>query len=214
MSLVRSPALESSEPRWISDEMRSEHMGASRIDSFTHRSLRVLWSVVWLLLYRPSPTPLHAWRRMLLRCFGARIGPGAHPYPSAKVWAPWNLEMGAHSCLGPNVDCYAVDRVHIGEFATVSQYSYLCTATHDETDLRLPLVAAPIRIGSRAWVCADVFVGPGVTIGEGTVVGARSSVFKNVPAWVVAAGTPPKILRERWLRNGAAPMRPPDADAA
>jgi putative colanic acid biosynthesis acetyltransferase WcaF len=175
----------------------------ARANLWANRALRVAWSVAWLLLFRPSPRPFHAWRRMLLRAFGAKIGPGAHPYPSAKIWAPWNLELGAHSCLGPHVDCYSVDRIKLGEFATVSQYSYLCTATHDDSDLRLPLVTAPIRIGARAWVCADVFVGPGVVVGDGSVVGARSSVFKSVPEWIVVAGTPAKFLRKREIRSGA-----------
>ena len=174
-----------------------------RVNTTSQRALRLAWGLVWLLLYRPSPRPMHAWRRMLLRLFGGRIGAGAHPYPSAKIWAPWNLVMGAHSCLGPDVDCYCVDRIELGEWATVSQYSYLCTATHDESDPAMPLVTAPVSIGARAWLCADVFVGPAVTIGDGAVIGARSSVFKDVPGWVVAAGTPPRILRKREFRSDA-----------
>jgi putative colanic acid biosynthesis acetyltransferase WcaF len=163
--------------------------------SRTNQVIRTLWGIVWLLVYRPSPRGFHAWRRFLLRLFGAKIGYGAHPYPSAKIWAPWNLEMGFRSCLGPDVDCYCVDRVIIGSWATVSQYSYLCTATHDYRDPTMPLVTAPIVIGERAWVAADVFVGPGVTIGKGAVVGARASVFRNVDPWTVVGGNPARIIR-------------------
>ena len=85
--------------------------------------------------------------------------------------------------------------------ATVSQYSYLCTASHDFTRRSHPLVSAPIRIGRQAWVAADVFVGPGVTVGEGAVVGARSTVLKDVPAWMVVAGHPPRVLRPRTLSD-------------
>lgn len=168
--------------------------------TFSHRVARAAWLLTWLFLYRPSPNIFHAWRRMILRCFGARIGNGAHPYPSAKIWAPWNLTMGQNSCIGEFVDVYSVSRVEIGENATVSQYCYLCTASHDYNSPEMPLITGPIKVSSRAWLAADVFVGPGVTIGEGAVVGARSSVFRDVPAWKVVAGNP---IREIGDRNRA-----------
>lgn len=114
--------------------------------------------------------------------------------------------MGDHSTLGRNVDCYCVDKVKLGSFTTVSQYSYLCTATHDYNDPgimvrpQMPLLTAPITLGDRVWITADVFVGPGVGIGDGTVVLARSSVVKDLPAWVVAAGSPAEIKKKRTLR--------------
>lgn len=165
--------------------------------SFGNRIARALWGAVWLLLFRPSPRPFHAWRRILLALFGARLGREVRVYASARIWAPWNLGMGDHSVLGDYVDCYAVDRIEIGAHSIVSQYCFLCTATHDVNQPSFPLVTAPIRIGSRAWVAADAFVGPGVTVGEGAVVGARASVFKDVPAWAVVGGTPARVIRMR-----------------
>jgi putative colanic acid biosynthesis acetyltransferase WcaF len=135
--------------------------------------------------------------------FGAKIGRGVHPYPSAKIWAPWNLEMGDHSCLSFNVDCYSVAKVEIGAHATISQYSYLCTATHDFMVPDMPLVTAPIRVGEGAWVAACAFVGPGVTIGEGAVVGARAVVTKNVEAWTVVIGNPARFIKKRMLVNNS-----------
>ena len=170
--------------------------------SIVNRTMRVVWNAVWLVLYRPSPGILHGWRRCLLRLFGATIGEGAHPHPSVRVWAPWNLEMGAHSCLGHYVDCYCVDRVVIGPHATVSQYSYLCTASHDHEDPHMRLITGRIAIGEGAWVAADVFVAPGVTIGEGAVVGARSSVFSDVAPWTVVTGNPARFLKPRTLNEG------------
>jgi putative colanic acid biosynthesis acetyltransferase WcaF len=167
--------------------------------SLSNKLLRVLWQIAWVLFYRPSPRVLHGWRRMLLRLFGARIGANAHPYPSAIIWAPWNLEMGEHSCLSENVDCYSVDSIRLGPHATVSQYSFLCTASHDYAIPRMPLITAPITIERGAWIAADVFVGPGVTIGEGAVVGARSTVLKDVGPMLVVAGNPPRILGERTI---------------
>jgi putative colanic acid biosynthesis acetyltransferase WcaF len=105
--------------------------------------------------------------------------------------------MDAHSCLGARVDCYNVAPVRLGAHATVSQYSYLCTASHDWRDPSMPLVAAPIHIEAEAWVAADVFIGPGVTVGGGAIVGARSTVMSNVAAWNVVAGSPPTIRSSR-----------------
>src|SRR5687767_7572765 len=99
--------------------------------SLRHKVARCAWSAIWLVLYRPSPRVFHAWRRFLLRIFGSKIGRGAHPYPSARVWAPWNLEMGIDSALGDGVDCYCVGLIRIGKGAVVSQYAFLCSATHD-----------------------------------------------------------------------------------
>jgi putative colanic acid biosynthesis acetyltransferase WcaF len=160
---------------------------------------RAVWGVVWLLLYRPSPVQLHGWRRFLLRLFGGRIGRGVHPYPSAKIWAPWNLEMGDYSCLSHNVDCYCVDRITLGAHSTVSQYSFLCTASHDYTDPAMPLTTAPIMLGERVWVTADVFVAPGVMIGDGAVIIARSSVFHDIAPWTVAGGNPAQPRKPRWF---------------
>jgi putative colanic acid biosynthesis acetyltransferase WcaF len=165
--------------------------------SLANRAARALWGGVWLLLFRPSPKPLHGWRRMLLRLFGARIGRGAVVHASARIWGPWNLDMGPFACLSHRVDCYAVDRIRIGAHAVVSQYSFLCAASHDIDQPDMPLTHAPITIGDHAWVAADAFVGPGVTIGEGAVVGARASVFKSVPPWTVVAGNPARLLRRR-----------------
>lgn len=165
--------------------------------SRANQLMRILWRTVWLLAYRPSPKIFHGWRRFLLCMFGAKIAKDAYPHPSVKIWAPWNLEMGPLSCLGPYVDCYCVDRVVIGARATVSQYSFLCTATHDYHDPFMPLVTAPIMIGERAWVAADVFIGPGVTIGDGAVVGARSSLYRNVEPWTVVVGNPARQIAKR-----------------
>ena len=171
--------------------LRTHHLGQA------NKLSRLLWNIVWVLLYRPTPRPMHAWRCMLLRLFGAKIGKGVRAYQSARIWAPWNLVMENHSCLGDFVDCYSVDKIHLGTHATVSQYSYLCTASHDYTRRALPLVTAPIHIGADAWVTADVFVGPGVTVGEGAVVGARSTVTRDVPPWTVVAGSPPRVIGPR-----------------
>jgi putative colanic acid biosynthesis acetyltransferase WcaF len=167
--------------------------------TFSTKARRSIWNVVWVLFFRYSPRLFHPWRSMLLRAFGAQIESGVRCYPSARIWAPWNLVMGRDSCLADHVDCYCVDKVVIGDRVTVSQYSFLCTASHDYRRRSMPLVSAPIHIGSDAWITADVFVAPGVTIGEGTVVLARSSVFNDLPPWTVASGNPAAAFKERQM---------------
>jgi putative colanic acid biosynthesis acetyltransferase WcaF len=105
--------------------------------------------------------------------------------------------MGVNSCLADDVDCYCVAQITLGRQATVSQYSYLCSASHDYMQMSMPMVAAPIHIEDEVWIAADVFVGPGVTVRRGAIVGARSTVTADVSAWEVVAGTPPRLLRLR-----------------
>lgn len=171
--------------------------------STMNRLARVLWGGVWATLFRCSPVFCFAWRSCLLRVFGARIARGVHVYPDARIWAPWKLVIGEHSCLGPHVDCYNVAAVEIGAHVIVSQYSYLCTASHDDQDPGMRLVVRPIRIADGAWICADAFVGPGVCVGEGAVLGARSSAFRDLSSWKVYAGTPARVLRDRVLKRDA-----------
>jgi putative colanic acid biosynthesis acetyltransferase WcaF len=170
--------------------------------SLANKCGRVLWRVVWLCLFRPSPRLLFGWRALLLRCFGADVGTGVHVYPTAKIWAPWNLTLGDHSCLADDVDCYCPARVVLGPHAVVSQYAYLCTAGHDIADPNMRLTAAPITIGAGAWVCAGAYLGPGVRIGEGAVVAARAVVVKAVEPWNVVGGNPAQFIKKRELRNG------------
>ena len=158
---------------------------------------RALWEFVWLFLFRPSPTPLFGWRNLLLRLFGAKLGRAVRVYPSVKIWAPWNVRMADESCLGPHAICYSVVLISLGRHSIVSQYSHLCSASHDYRQLSMPTVAAPITLQDDAWVAADVFVGPGVTIGRGAVVGARSTVTADVAPWSVVAGSPPRQVGAR-----------------
>lgn len=182
---------------------------ALRSRTLTRRNkvARAIWEFVWLLLFRPSPKIFHSWRCMLARLFGARLGKGIRLYPSAKIWAPWNLTMEDNSCLGPNVDCYCVDKIHIGRQAVVSQYSYLCTASHDYQEQSMPLISAPIIIEEYAWITADVFVGPGVKIGSGAVINVRSSVLQDIPPWVVARGNPATPYKKRTFNLNGSTMQ-------
>ena len=158
---------------------------------------RTLWDICYFLLYRPSPRFAHRYRVLILRLFGADVHWTAHPYPKCKIWLPRNLTMGAHSCLADDVDCYNVARITLEPLSIVSQYTYLCSATHDISDVDFPLLSRPIFIGYRAWVASRSYIGPGVAVSEGAVVGANASVYKNVPPWTVVGGNPARVISRR-----------------
>ncbi len=160
---------------------------------------RILWSIA-LPFFRYSPRPCFAWRRFLLSLFGARLGREVHVYSSAVIYLPWNLSVGDWSSIGEQAFIYNLGPVEIGNRATLSQRTHLCAGTHDYRDPLMPLLKKPIRVGDMAWVCADAFVGPGVTIADGAVVGARSAVFEDVGPWEVVQGNPALFLKKRVLR--------------
>lgn len=170
--------------------------------SHGNKIARGLWNTTYWLMFRPFPSTLFMpWRRFLLRLFGAKMGKGTQVYCTARIWAPWNLEMGDFACLASGVDCYNVDKIIIASNTTISQKSFLCTASHDICDPKNPLITSPITIADQAWVAADTFVGMGVTIGQGAVVGARAAVFKDVAPWTVVGGNPAKEISRRVIKS-------------
>ena len=166
---------------------------------------RVVWNITAAFLFRPFITPVfRKWRIALLRLFGAKVEWDANVYASVKIWAPWMLQMGHRACLGPEVICYNQDWVVLENEAVVSQYSYLCTAGHDVNMMNTAdksLITAPIILKTKSWIGARSFIGMGVEIGEGAVVGATASVYKSVEPWSVVGGNPCKIIKMRKLTN-------------
>ncbi len=173
------------------------HVGPSF--SLRNRVARGLWGLAELLLFRFSPRPLHAWRAFVLRCFGAQVGRGVHVYPGAEIWAPWNLVLADECAVASGAILYCQGTITVGRRAVISQGAHLVTGTHDYTQLGFPLLTRPITIGDQAWVAADVFIHPGVCIGEGAVIGARSVVTRSMPAWMVCAGHPCVARKPRQL---------------
>jgi putative colanic acid biosynthesis acetyltransferase WcaF len=176
------------------------HIGPSF--SMQNRLGRLLWNCTYILFFRYSPKPLHKWRSFVLRCFGARIGKGVHVYPAAKIWAPWNVEIGDGSGVANGAILYSQGKITIGKNAVISQGAHLCAGTHDYTTKGFILITKPINIGDNAWVAAEAFVHAGVNIGDGSVIGARSVVTKHMPSWMVCSGMPCVPLKARKLKDG------------
>jgi putative colanic acid biosynthesis acetyltransferase WcaF len=156
-----------------------------------------LWWIVQALLFHTSPQFLYGWRCWLLRLFGAKIGKGVIIRPSVRVTYPWKLEIGDRAWVGDYAELYTLDRITIGEDAVVSQYSKLVTGSHDFDRPTFDMVTKPIVIEKQAWVAADCFIAPGVTVGKGAVVLARSLVTRDVPEFMVVAGQPAVVKRRR-----------------
>lgn len=176
----------------------NSHLGASL--PLGNRFARAVWWLAHLILVRPTPRPMHAWRAAVLRLFGARLGPNCHIYPAARIWAPWNLICEDTVGIGEGAVIYNPLPIRLGSHCVVSQDAYLCGATHDFEALGFPMVSAPITIGRHAWICARAVVGPGVSVGDGAVLGLASVTTKDLDAWTVYAGAPARPLRKRVMK--------------
>ena len=173
---------------------------AARKYSRGEQARRIAWGLGrWLI--RLSPRPCFAWRRAVLRAFGARVGAHVNVYPSAHLYMPWNVEIGDWTALGEDVFVYSLGKVRIGRSVTLSYRAHVCAGTHDLNDPTLPLLKPPVCIEEGVWVGTEAFIGPGVTIGRGAVVGARAVVVKNVEALSIVAGNPARPVGQRRFRQ-------------
>ncbi|MBR3652694.1 MAG: putative colanic acid biosynthesis acetyltransferase [Bacteroidales bacterium] len=173
-------------------------------DSLTwwNKLSRALWNIFRVLFFRPFGGPLfQKWRVFVLKLWGAKIGVNCAINQSAIIWAPWNLVCGQQTAIGAKAQIYNVDKIIIGDKVTISQGVFVCTASHDIRSINKPLITKPISIESFSWVCADAFIRMGVTIGEGSVVGARAAVFKDVEPWTVVGGNPAVFIKKRVIKD-------------
>ncbi len=186
----------------------SDRAGAPAVDFRANRAARkytpweqtrrVAWGAGrWLIRF--SPRPCFAFRRAVLRLFGAKIGAYVHVYPSTHLYMPWNVEIGEWSALGDEVLIYSLGKVRIGQQVTVSYRSHVCAGTHDFSDPALPLLKPPVTLEDGAWIGTEAFIGPGVVVGAGAIVGARAVVVKDVEPMRIVAGNPARTvgLRQR-----------------
>jgi putative colanic acid biosynthesis acetyltransferase WcaF len=157
---------------------------------------RILWRLI-SPLFAWSPRPFWGWRRFLVRAFGGTVGRKVQIHPSARISIPWNLSLGDHTAIGDRAVIYALGPIAIGQRVTISQHAHLCAGTHDHRRPDMALLKLPITIGDDAWICADAFVGPGVSIGQRAIVAARGVAVKNVPADTIVGGNPARKIKLR-----------------
>lgn len=165
--------------------------------SFANRVQRQLWSICWIVLYRPSPRIAHFWRAALLRLFGARLGPGCRFYPASRIWAPWNLICEDTVMVADGAELYNPAPLYLASHAIVSQGAYLCGATHDYDNPEFPVLSFPTRLGRYSWVAARACVSPGVNLGEGAILGLASLATKDLEPWSIYAGVPAQKVKDR-----------------
>lgn len=157
-----------------------------------------LWWLVQSTLFALSPQVLYKWRVWLLRLFGAKIGKNVIIRPSVKITYPWKLTIGDYSWIGDNADLYTLGEIVIGDNTIISQKCYLCTGSHDYLSEDFVITQEKIVIGNSCWLATDVFVAPGIIVGDNCVVGARSSVFNNLPPNSVCVGSPAIKVRDKY----------------
>lgn len=190
----------------MSDEKKNSSFDLSTARSqlsISNQIARQIWMIVWFFLFRPSPRNFKGWRRFLLRLFGAQLGRNVRVCASCRIWAPWNLSVGDNSTMGDFVDCYSVAQVTLGANSIISQYTYICAATHDYGDSSFPLVPKPIFVGDDVWVAAGAYLSPGIRVNDGAIVGAKACVYKDVSANTVVGGNPAKYIKDRFMGDHA-----------
>jgi len=162
-----------------------------------------LWWLVQSTLFACSPQFMYGWRRWLLRMFGANVGHNVLLRPSVRVTYPWKVTIGDYSWIGDDVVLYSLGEIVIENNVVISQRSYICTGSHEHNAPDFPIYARKVVVCSEAWLATDVFVAPGLKIGAGAVVGARSSVFEDLPAAMICRGNPATPIRPRIKREVA-----------
>ena len=185
--MTNAPATATTPARNVSDWTARERMR------------RLLWSAVYLAIFRLTFHNWYALRALLLRLFGARLGRNVRIRRTVRIEVPWNLDIRDDVSIGDAVILYSLGIIRIGARSFVSQYAHLCAGTHDHTRSDYPLLRLPVTVGEDCWIAADAFVGPGVTIGDRTVLGARASAFSDLPSDVIAVGNPARAVKPREL---------------
>jgi putative colanic acid biosynthesis acetyltransferase WcaF len=172
---------------------------ARNLSSWTPREKlgRLAWGIVYRLCFRMTFHNWYSLRAALVRAFGGKLGKNVRLRPTVRIEVPWNLILDDDVSIGDEVILYSLGPIRIGARSFVSQYAHLCAGTHDHTRGDYPLLRLPITVGEDCWIAADAFVGPGVTIGDRTVLGARASAFSDLPPDVIAVGNPAKPIKQR-----------------
>ena len=186
---------------WAKIRMTENHVDLSRFDGLSfQRGRPALIQAIWLFLHflfvrSPLPGSLH--RRVLLRCFGAKIGRSVTIKPGVRIKFPWRLTIGDNAWIGEDAWIDNLQSVVIGANVCVSQGAYLCTGNHNWSRTTFDLVAQPITVEECAWVAARAVVGPGVTVGAGAILTLNSVAVRDLDSWSIYTGTPAVLMRKR-----------------
>lgn len=156
-----------------------------------------IWWIVEKTLFSMSPQFFYGWRRFLLRLFGAKIGKGVLIRPSARFTYPWKVTIGANTWIGEQTILYSLGEIVIGKDVAVAHGVYFNTGLHDYTKKEFPIMFDKIIVEDECWITNDVYIAPGVKIGKGCVIGARSSVYKSTSKGWVCYGNPSKPVKLR-----------------
>lgn len=191
---MSSPVASSSEADAPLADIQSNR--AARKYSLREQLRRVLWALGEYAL-RLSPRPCFAWRRMVLRMFGAKVGRAVNVYPTTRFYMPWNVEIGDWSAVGEDAFIYSLGKVYIGTGVSIAYRAHVCAGSHDFSDPTLPLIKPPVIIEDDAWIGTEAFIGPGTTVCRGAVVGARAVVVKDVPSMHIVGGNPARQIGTR-----------------
>ncbi len=162
--------------------------------------LRVIWGF-FSIIFHLIPRPFYKTRNIILTIFGAKIGKNVQISNSAKIYFPWELQIGDFSSIGDNALIYNLALVIIGHSSTISQRAHLCTGTHDFESPSLELLKKPIVLGDNVWVCADCFISPGLNLKSGSIVGAGSVLTCDIDEYSIVAGNPAKFIKKRTIKN-------------
>jgi putative colanic acid biosynthesis acetyltransferase WcaF len=160
-----------------------------------------LWWIVNALLFATSPQFMYEWRVFLLKLFGARIGRGVKIRPGVKVTYPWNLTMGDHCWVGDGSKIYNLAKIQFGDNVALADDVHLISGSHEFLSTAFEIYAKPISIESQSWLCASAFVHQGVTIGEGSVIGAGAIVTHDTEPFSINVGAPARAVGDRRLRR-------------
>lgn len=171
--------------------------------------IQALWLVVeGLTLQNPLVTS-YAFKRWLLRQFGATIGRDVIIKPNVHVKFPWELEIGDNCWIGERSWIDNFVPVRIADNVVISQGAYLCTGNHDWGDPGMGRVLAPITVEPGAWIGAFTRIAPGLTVGREAVVTLGSVLLSDAKPSGIYRGHPAVRVGERRVRAQPGPAPSP-----
>jgi acetyltransferase-like isoleucine patch superfamily enzyme len=142
----------------------------------------------------PSRTLRNAWLKMYLSDFG----PGTSVQSSCRFLNGRKIHFGKRNVI--NFDCLFDGRkfhIRTGDDVTIGPEASILTLGHDPQSPEFVDRGGDVVIGNRVWIAYRAIILPGITIGDGAVIGAGAVVTKNVEPYAIVAGNPARKIGER-----------------